>query len=136
VTRVFADTTYFPAFLNSKDELHNSAKEAAGAGAAIVTTDYVLVEVANAVSRSSRRNEVAQFIRDLQSDPQCTVVPASPQLFDAGLDMYARRQDKEWSLTDCISFLVMNAYALTDALTEDHHFEQAGFGLLLRRDTK
>jgi predicted nucleic acid-binding protein len=52
-------------------------------------------------------------------------------LFDAGLELYSRRPDKEWSLTDCISFVVMEEHGLTEALTTDHHFEQAGFTALL-----
>ena len=65
-------------------------------------------------------------------DPRTTVFPASQDLFDAGVSLYSRRQDKDWSLTDCISFAVMQQQGLTDALTADHHFEQAGFTLLMK----
>lgn len=56
----------------------------------------------------------------------------TPGWFDAALDLYSRRLDKGWSFTDCLSFLVMQRYGITDALTSDHHFEQAGFTALLR----
>jgi predicted nucleic acid-binding protein len=68
----------------------------------------------------------------LAADPAITVIQASPEVFDLGLDLYARRLDKEWSLTDCISFAVMKEHGLTQALTGDHHFEQAGFTILLK----
>ncbi|MEX0702442.1 MAG: hypothetical protein WD069_10140 [Planctomycetales bacterium] len=53
-------------------------------------------------------------------------------LFDAGISLYESRADKHWSLTDCISFVVMQQHGLVDALTGDHHFEQAGFNALLK----
>jgi predicted nucleic acid-binding protein len=59
------------------------------------------------------------------------VVPPSTELFEAGIDLYSRRPDKEWSLTDCISFVVMQERGITEALTGDYHFVQAGFSILL-----
>ena len=60
------------------------------------------------------------------------IIPATADLFDRGVQLYAERADKEWSLTDCISFVVMADEGLADALTGDHHFEQAGFKALLK----
>ena len=74
------------------------------------------------------------LLRELQSDRLVQIVPASKILFRDGIDLFAARSDKEWSLVDCISFEVMAELALTDALTADHHFEQAGFRALLRGD--
>jgi hypothetical protein len=71
------------------------------------------------------------FYRDLCTDPYTTIVGFSEPLFQAALDLYARRPDKGWSLTDCTSFVVMQRDGLTDALTGDHHFAQAGFVPLL-----
>ncbi len=71
------------------------------------------------------------FDRALRSDPTVTIIPSSTELFAAGVELYATRPDKEWSLTDCISFVVMEREGLTDALTGDRHFEQAGFKVLL-----
>lgn len=76
----------------------------------------------------------AAFLRlvdNLKSNPLCLIVPASQLLFDQGLALYADRPDKEWSLTDCISFVVMREQGLSEALTGDRHFEQAGFRALL-----
>jgi len=67
----------------------------------------------------------------LRSDPKTYVAPARTTLFNDGLQLYTTRQDKDWSLTDCISFVVMGEYGLTEALTGDRHFQQAGFNALL-----
>jgi hypothetical protein len=53
-------------------------------------------------------------------------------LFDARVALYGERMDKDWPLTDCISFVVMQREGITDALTGDRHFEQAGFVPLLK----
>ena len=73
-----------------------------------------------------------QFYDALRADPDARILDADKQLFEAGLVLYRSRRDKEWSLTDCVSFVVMEQEGLTDALTGDHHFVQAGFHALLR----
>ena len=96
--------------------------------ASLLTTHRVLVEVADALSAPSYRVEIALFLRDLAADPGVEVIPPDPSWYERGLDLYARRPDKGWSLTDGLSFAVM-----TDrGLTADHHFEQVGFRALLR----
>jgi hypothetical protein len=70
-------------------------------------------------------------VRSLRFDPETEIVPPDPELFERGLDLFARRPDKAWSLTDCISVVVMSERGLTDALSGDRHFEQAGFRALL-----
>jgi predicted nucleic acid-binding protein len=74
---------------------------------------------------------VAQFIRDLAQDPKVRIVRAGDDWFEHGLQLYEQRPDKDWPLTNCISFAVMTEEKLTDALTGDHHFTQAGFKALL-----
>ena len=71
-------------------------------------------------------------VANARANPAIQVVPATAPLFDAGLALHAQRSDKSWSLTDCISFVVMAEHGITDALTGDHHFEQAGFRALLK----
>ena len=73
-----------------------------------------------------------RLVEDYQNDPDCALIPAAESLWNAGLALYSERPDKQWSLTDCISFVVMKEQGLTEALTADHHFEQAGFAALLR----
>lgn len=83
------------------------------------------------MSDPRNRMEFVSTLRDLQANPQMRIVEADPQLFEEGVQLYASRSDKGWSLTDCISFVVMQREGITDALTGDHHFEQAGFVALL-----
>jgi hypothetical protein len=68
----------------------------------------------------------------LRADPRVVVVPSSRDLFDRAMGLYRSRPDKDWSLTDCVSFVVMRERGITEALTGDHHFEQAGFRALLK----
>lgn len=99
--------------------------------AQLTTTEFVLVEVANALSTPSTRLQAVKLIEGLRQLPTVHIVPASPELLADGLMLYRDRQDKEWSLTDCISFIVMQRERITQAFTSDHHFEQAGFIKLL-----
>ena len=87
------------------------------------------------MARSKSRHLVASFIRDLQADPRIDIVPASAAAIEAGLRFYEQHGDKEWSLTDCISFQAMRRESIQQALTADHHFEQAGFEILLKPET-
>jgi predicted nucleic acid-binding protein len=130
---VFADTAFFVAFLSRRDRFHELAHELMNTlQARIVTTDWVLVEVANFMATTRLRVRVASLVRDLQADPRSDIVPASAAAIEAGLAFYELHDDKEWSLTDCISFQVMRREAIAQALTADHHFEQAGFEILLK----
>ena len=130
---VFADTFYFLALLNVKDAAHARACEySESQDVLLVTTAWVLTEVANSLARSSKRQVFRRLVEDLEAAPENKVVPASQDLFQRGLELYDARPDKQWSLTDCISFVVMQEHGVRDALTGDHHFEQAGFVALLR----
>jgi predicted nucleic acid-binding protein len=97
-----------------------------------VVTQFVLLELANALSRANTRRLFTDLLRQLRSDPNAVIGPASGELFDRGCAAFTERPDKTWSLTDCISFVVMQEHGLTEALTADHHFEQAGFAALLK----
>jgi uncharacterized protein len=132
---VFLDTSYVLALLNTKDELHLSAKNIAEQILRpIITTEAVLTEIANSLSKIQWRSLAVETIEDFRNDPETEVIPVSSDLFSSALELYANRMDKEWSLTDCISFVVMKVHQLTEALTSDHHFEQAGFKLLLHKE--
>ena len=133
MSAIFLDTVYLLALINPNDAWRAKALEwAAKISGPLVTTDAVLTEVADALCRSDRRAWAVAAIRDLRSDPKVTCVPGSAELFGKGFQLYERRADKDWSLTDCISFVVMKQRRLTDALTTDHHFAQAGFKVLLK----
>jgi len=98
----------------------------------MVTTDWVLTEVVDALAAPANRALAVALLDSLQHDPHTIIIPAEHGLFEAGLDLFRGRPDKEWTLTDCISFVVMQRHQLTEALTADHHFEQAGFSILLK----
>jgi len=87
------------------------------------------------LAASSARNKVAGLIAALESDPNATIIEADVRLFRQGLNLCHARSDKEWTLTDCISFIVMDDQRLSEALTGDHRFEQAGFRAALRQPT-
>ncbi len=129
----FADTFYYLALVNPTDHAHarvlDLARELTGP---VVTTAWVLTEVGDALAAPVLRPIFIDLMRDLRADEETEVIAADQSLFDRGLDLYSRRLDKAWSLTDCISFVIMTERSITEALTGDHHFEQAGFQALLR----
>ena len=131
---VFADSFYFFALGNRHDPAHGKAgafsKTYSGR---LLTTGFVLTEFADGCSSpASRRMALAQAMNELQGNPEVTIIPCTQPLFEDGLDLFLQRPDKEWSLTDCVSFVIMQREGITDALTGDKHFEQAGFVALLK----
>jgi predicted nucleic acid-binding protein len=134
--RIFADTSYWIALLNPRDELHARAVAAAQeyADDMIVTSEMVLVEFLNGFSdRGPRlRPAASKAVKTLRSSPNVTVIPQTNDQFERALNRYEERVDKHWSLTDCASFLIMEAEGIEAALTHDQHFAQAGFQALLR----
>jgi predicted nucleic acid-binding protein len=94
----------------------------------------VLLEIGNALGKLRFRPAAVQLLDSLESDPTVTIVALTDDLYAAAFDLYRRRPDKEWGLIDCVSFVVMTERGLTEALTADGHFEQAGFDPLLHRD--
>ena len=130
---VFADAFYFVGLLNREDQHH--ARIVAAARELrddLLTTEWVLAEFADALAKSASRQLVFQFIRHLEQDSKVRIIRASTELFRRGLRLYNDRLDKEWSLTDCISIVVMKDEGLVDALTGDKHFVQAGFNILFQ----
>ncbi len=129
----FADTSFYAALANPRDPYHSAAKRAAKEFRdETVTTEYVLIELGNGLARSGDRPLFLDLLATLKADAGTTVPASAHELFERGVDMYGRRMDKDWSLTDCISFVVMRERGIAEALTTDHHFGQAGFRILLR----
>ena len=132
---IFVDTGYLFAVASPGDQLYPRAMKWAEAMLLpMLTTDYVLWEMINGYSRTSDRRQAHALLDNIQSSPAWQVIRASEDLYRAGLSLHRRYDDKDWSLTDCISFHVMRERGLVRALTHDHHFEQAGFEALLRRN--
>jgi len=126
--KVFGDAFFYVALINRKDEHHERVMAwARGFTGEIVTTQWVLTEVADAFAESHIRRRLKAGLDEMARDPATRIIEVSPEYFARGLALYDARPDKEWSLTDCISIVVMGDEGLTEALTEDGHFEQAGF---------
>lgn len=129
---ILVDTSFYVALLSPRDQHHAAAaKIASGLRRRLVVTEFVLLELANAFSATESRRRLPALWDFLRADPSVAVIPASSELLARGFSRFANRLDKEWSLTDCISFVVMEDHGITEALTSDHHFEQAGFSRLL-----
>lgn len=131
---LFADAFFFMAVLSKSDLAHTQASAYLRPRLTLplLTTAWVMTEVADGLARPHHHVAVVRLLTMLRENPAVEIIPPDLGLYDRGFDLYAQRPDKAWSLTDCISFVVMADRGLTDALTGDHHFEQAGFNALLR----
>jgi predicted nucleic acid-binding protein len=132
VNAVFADTSFFLALLRADDPVHGRAQTELAVNRPLVTTAFIVLELGNACARAADHADFLALVAALRASPRTTIVALDARLLDRGLELMAARSDKDWSLTDCISFEVMREAGLREALTCDRHFEQAGFAALLR----
>lgn len=129
----FVDTFALLAMLSPSDARHRQAMAWFNASRRpLVITEWILTELADGLCAARTRGTAVNVERRFRADTRVTIVESSADLFRRGLEFYADRSDQDWSLTDCISFVVMNDRGLTEAITADHHFEQAGFIALLK----
>ena len=132
---VFLDTSFVIALENKDDPHHARAKELDGEllqqDAILVFHWGILIEIADGFARLARRDRGLELLAKLTSEAGYDVLPITEPLLQGALDLYRARVDKEWSLTDCISFVLMKWQGLTESLTADNHFRQAGFKALL-----
>lgn len=131
---VFADTGYWVAVLNPRDDWNSRANQVSRTMGKfrMVTSEMVLDELLAALSKVAVRAMVIKGVEAIRSNPNIEVVPQTSLQFGEAFDTYRRMSDKEWSLTDCASFGLMLERGITEALAHDRHFEQAGFAALLR----
>jgi len=134
--RVFVDTSYFVAIASPKDSLNESAKkarESLGKEVILITTDEVLVEFLNYFSKCGvyMRNFAVETVNGIRKNPNIVIRPQTRNSFMAGLELYSKRPDKHYSLTDCISMAIMKSESISDILTSDPHFAQEGFNALI-----
>jgi uncharacterized protein len=136
---IFLDTAFALALANPKDLLHERAIDLAdqleAARTQLVTTRAVLLEIGNSLAKVRYRVAGVQLLTSLETDPNVEIVPLTDDLYERAFQLYEQRPDKEWGLTDCVSFVIMQDRGLTVALTPDKHFQQAGYHALLREDT-
>jgi predicted nucleic acid-binding protein len=132
---VFVDSVAWIALLHSADSLHKQTvefyKKLVADGRDFVTTSLVLVEVASALSVQSRRHLAIELEQRLRSSAICELIWIDRELYERSWSLYRERLDKNWSLIDRSSFVVMHDRQVTEALTADHHFEQARFAKLI-----
>jgi uncharacterized protein len=131
---VFADTGYWAALLNPRDELHGKATLALRelGRVRLLTTEMVLAELLTVFRKPPVRALVAESVKTILANPNVEVVPQTSLQFRDACRLYADRPDKGWSLTDCASFVLMLQRNVLESLAYDEHFEQAGFVALLR----
>lgn len=133
--RVFADAAFYDALLSQRDQHREAAMFAAErtSNDRVVTSEPVLVEVLAFMSKSGPAGRLfaAKFVDELIAAERTEIVPQTPELFAAGLDLYRLRPDKSYSLTDCMSMTICRDQRITHVLTRDRHFAQEGFVVLL-----
>lgn len=133
--KVFHDAAYAIALSSSKDLHHERAIRLADQlrsnETRLITTRAILLEIGNALAKQRYRLAAFRLLVALETDPTVQVVPLTEQLYLRALQLYSDREDKEWGLTDCISFVVMDDEGISEELTTDHHFRQVGFTALL-----
>jgi predicted nucleic acid-binding protein len=127
---LFVDTGYVIALINEDDKHHQEALALADKyeNATLITTDAILLEIGNALSRIAREEAIA-IIHYFQTAPEVTVISLTSELMTKALNLYTRYKDKTWGLVDCVSFIVMQDRNISVALAFDRHFTQAGFTL-------
>lgn len=133
---VFLDTAYAIALSSRTDLFHQQAvqlaREIKASNVRLVTTRAIVLEIGNALSKQRRRHAGIKLLDALEADPNVEIIPLSEGLYQQAWQLFRERADKEWGLTDCVSFVVMQERSLTEVLTTDEHFHQAGFQPLMR----
>ena len=136
MAEVFLDTSFAIALSATTDQNHaravNLADQIEKSGTHIVTTQAVLLEIGNALSKQRYRVAAIQLLESLVADPNVETVSLSNDLYASAFNLFRNRIDKEWGLIDCVSFVVMQERGIVEALTADEHFNQAGFRALLK----
>jgi uncharacterized protein len=138
MSEMFLDSSFAIALSAASDQYHRRAVEISGVieaqGTRLITTHAVLLEIGNALSRQRYRRAAIQLLKSLHADPSILLVSLSDSLYQRAFQLFEGRWDKEWGMTDCLSFVVMEERSVHEALTADHHFRQAGFRALLLDD--
>jgi len=136
MNEVFLDASFAIALSSSNDQYHKKAitlaEQLEVAGTRLITTRAIILEIGNALAKIRYRKAAVELLDSLEKDPNIEVIPITEELYKKAFQLYRARLDKEWGITDCISIIIMQDRGLTDVLTPDEHFQQAGFKVLLR----
>ncbi|RCJ19316.1 PIN domain-containing protein [Nostoc sp. ATCC 43529] len=137
-SEVFLDTSFAIALSAPSDRLHHRAlylaKMLQAAETRLVTTQAIMLEIGNALSQLPYRQAAIILLNSLVADSKVEIVPLSQELYERAFQLYCDQTEKEWGFVDCVSFIVMEYSGITEALTADEHFQQAGFRALLREN--
>ena len=135
MNKCFLDAAYAIALSAVTDQYHKKAEILASqmetASTQMITTRAVILEIGNALAKLRYRAAAIELLDSLEEDPNVEIIALSEELYNRAMELYRQRPDKEWGLTDCVSFVVMQDYGITEALTTDEHFKQEGFRALL-----
>jgi len=131
--KTFVDTFYVVALVNTRDEYYEKANELVEYydKMPLLVTDAVLLEIGNSLARSHKQAAI-DVLDEFRTSDRIEIVRLDESLFEKAFELYKSHSDKSWGLVDCISFVVMREHEITDALTHDIHFSQAGFHPLMR----
>jgi len=136
VTSAFLDTSGLIALVNIDDQWHRKAEIVwaglSDSGTGLITTSLVLIELADGLSRVHHRGLALQLVDALERSRRVEIVPVDKHFEKLGWQLFRVREDKDWGMTDCVSMSLMTDRRIEDVFTADHHFEQAGFNILLR----
>ncbi len=136
--QIFADTFYWIALCNQRDQWHQKVVNFSQQlkGTKLVTSDAVLNELLNYYAQfgSEMRLGVSQRVREILRSKNIQVITHTREVFIEGLDLYENRLDKGYSLTDCMSMIIMERFKITEILTHDKHFTQEGFLILFQEE--
>jgi predicted nucleic acid-binding protein len=132
---VFLDTSFVLALENREDRHHSRAKqldrELAAQGTILQLHWGILLEIGDGYARSGRRAKGVELLDKFVNEEGFQIVSLATETMDQALALFRSRPDKQWSLTDCVSFVLMERDGITHALTADVHFRQAGFEAML-----
>lgn len=133
---VFVDTFAWVAAINKSDNYHKISLKTIEylikKKIKLITTNYVIIETINALSKVEFRKAVIEFIKKLEASPSIEIIKITDETYNNAWILYQKRIDKDWGITDCTSFEVMRMFNIKKAFTYDRHFEQAGYSLVLK----
>ncbi|MCI0692836.1 PIN domain-containing protein [candidate division KSB1 bacterium] len=138
MSELFADTSGWANLVDPSQAYHGLAanlyRTARQQGRKVITTNYIITEVVALLTSPLRtpRPKMIAFVDGLKASPHIEIVHLDQTLDNQAWQFLKSRPDKEWSLVDCSSFILMQQRGIIEALTTDHHFEQAGFVRLLK----
>lgn len=133
---VFVDSFTWIAVINKSDNYHEvslkTMEELLNKHVKLITTNYVVVETINALSKVEFRKAVIEFIDKLEKSPSVKIVKITDEIYNSAWTFYQQRMDKDWGITDCTSFEVMRMFNIKKAFTNDKHFKQAGYSSMVK----